>query len=548
MLKKYGITLFWAICVVLAALRFLWLGDAPLRYDESHNMIRAVDCAERLLSDPVGVLTGSPSKLFHALAVALFGITEFATRFPVVVQSLIISLFVFLVGNRFFGRKIGRWALLISLLLPFNFSYGRYAQYDIGQTFYFVIGLYFLFSWIYEERIVGRWLAPLFLALAFLSKYNALILQSIILFSYMLCGLKESRRYRVGIENLVFTGVFVLIFSSYNLPTFLVNLAGWVATVLGVSGGSSGGEGLSLFAAFLTAANFHFVAFTLLWFVVLGYAVVYFRELNERERMLFFSVLLYSCAVAVQGRLQMRYLNLESPLFALLAGSVFVNATAQNLPRWFCLVLCAGAVQCGYEYYNYYLYEKTTMPYRVVYSELEALDATAPSIYLPKNFPLNYAGIYQLDLMVARDGARDAAKSSVYHFAHKPFPYADTVQEDCPSRVKMEGAIDKSIALLSRMDLEAVKKLWADFIAAEKSKQAPKLISLEQFLNAPHIPRGSFYLKIIQSPRMYPLLEKHVELSKHVGIPHQENIWRVFFASGTEYPCMVLYKKDGMLE
>ncbi len=541
MFKKYGTPLFWLFCVILAASRFIGLGFAPLRYDESHQLIRAADCVEKMNRDLGGLqaVFSDPSIIFHALSVSLFGATEFATRLPVVIQGLFICLFAYFTARRFVGEKEARWILLVSMILPFIFAYSRYAQYDIGQTFYFTMGLYALFCWIFDQKSWGRWCAPALFALAFLSKYNAIIMQGVVLGSYLLCGLRQKSRWWACIENVFLTGIFILLFSLNQLSEFIADLLGWVSVLF-----SSRNEtvALGMGNSILTVFGYHFIAFSGLFFIAVIWGLVRLKKQSEPLRVIILTVLFYLVAVALQGRVQMRYLCLIIAPGSVLVGLALMKlAEMKRVWAWVLIGLSAG--QCVYEYGCYYAFETAGVPYREVRIELEKLEKEASAIYLPVNFPLNYAGIYQLEFMAAMDGVKDSQKAKVYHIDLHPLPYAEVATYNYPSRLRLQQVIQTLPFVFKDQGVAGVRDAGLSFVESERrGKPKRESLSLEQFFEDSRISENAYFLKMEQALPMYPDLTSLIRFdAEEVGC--SENVRRVFYFSARNVPCAVLYSK-----
>ena len=87
LLKQNSILLSILLLIGLGLARFIYLGYAPLRYDEIHNLIRSVEFDVNIENIFLEMVKGSPSQFLHFLSVKSFGPNEFATRFPVVIQA-----------------------------------------------------------------------------------------------------------------------------------------------------------------------------------------------------------------------------------------------------------------------------------------------------------------------------------------------------------------------------------------------------------------------------------------------------------------------------
>ena len=116
--------------------------------DENHVAIFARAILER--GKPVlvnGYHTGAYQWLlywFMAFSMKIFGINEFAARFPSVVFGVLTIFVIYLLGKRVFGKKVGIIAAFLIAFLNIEILFSRQARpYQILQFFY-VLGAYFV--------------------------------------------------------------------------------------------------------------------------------------------------------------------------------------------------------------------------------------------------------------------------------------------------------------------------------------------------------------------------------------------------------------------
>lgn len=538
-IKKYTTLSIIIFLVCLGAARFAFLGYSPLRYDEIHNLIRAVEFDIYIKNIFLSFLQGNPSQIFHYLAINLFGTSEFANRFPVVIQSLIIVLFTYLMASSLFNKRTGVIAALISLLLPFNFAYSRYAQYDIGQTCFFVMGAYF-FLCNRDATVKKNILSAIFFGLAFLSKYNSLILQLLIYFAIIVNSFKDQKRWQYVCLNCVSFLVAIVLFKLLYFQDFAVNLIGWLSVLL--HGHSSAG-GKTFYDSFYLVSKQFIVAFTLPIVFVLIYSVKNFLQRDNSVRVFTLIVVLYYVVLMAQGRLGTRYLNLISPFIVVLCsfeiGNLFnIKNKMKGVLMLSLLVLCFVA-QVSISYYSYYNWERNWPVFREIGAFLQKdIEPNGRRIFLPKLFPLNYVGIMQLDSRF-KYGSRYPEKCEIYHIRYSPYNCNEQSTKNARALLK-EWLIENRKDML----LFKIRSLRESFKNFNKRRQESEIIhrwfSLEELMQGDLLKKGDVVLILCSNYQLYPLLwpkePNYDELENNNIIKEHENL-KTFHYNGTDIVC-----------
>lgn len=104
----------------------------------------------------------------------------FLARLPMILLFGLAAWFVYLLGRDMFGSRAGLASLLLFSFSPNFLAHGRLVATDVGVTFGFVATLYFLHRYIKEERKTDLLLTGIFLGLANLFKFSALILYPVL--------------------------------------------------------------------------------------------------------------------------------------------------------------------------------------------------------------------------------------------------------------------------------------------------------------------------------------------------------------------------------
>ncbi len=130
-------------------------------------------------------------KIALLLSHTLFGVNEFAARFPSVVFSFLSGIYVLKTINLYYGRERGMVGFCLLLFMPGFFYYSNFAYLEMGVIFFIcATGFYFL-RHLEQKEGKDYLLAMLFLSLGFLYKQYTIgllpIYAAYVLFLYY-CG------------------------------------------------------------------------------------------------------------------------------------------------------------------------------------------------------------------------------------------------------------------------------------------------------------------------------------------------------------------------
>ncbi len=493
------------ICMLSAA-RFAFLGHASLRYDEIHNLIRAIDFRVYTGSLPASILSNNSSALFHYLSVQIFGAGEWAARFPVVVQSLVIVLMTFLIARHFLSTRTATIAVFLSLLLPFDFAFARYAQYDIGQTCYFMIGAYFFLC----NDSLGRkrnLLGALFFALAFMGKFNSLIIQGIVYLGFLGTAFRDVKAWRYVILNALLFVVGFLIYKIWYFPDFVTQAAAWFSVIVMKPEGATAtplpGVAFKVLEKLCTTVTLPLLA-------VLLYAIGCAWRQTRFVKILAVTCALYFLVLVFQGRLGERYLNLVMPFVMILAAhglTGLIDARTAQVRRLILGVLAFGfAAQIFISYSEYFRWENRHEPFRELGSYLQnEIEPTGCRIFLPKSFPFYYVGIEQMESAYDH-GLRDKRKGDLYHIAYSPYSLNEQVAVQT-SRGLLKQWLTENQARVLSLDVDFIRKdLKAYMKTNERSDDIHKRYSLDELLAGNILDDGDVIFVRDRDDEMYPSL------------------------------------------
>lgn len=105
-----------------------------------------------------------------ALSYMIFGISEFATRLPIVLSALGSNFLVYLIGKELYGKKVG---VVSAFVMAFSFQFvinSRYASPEIPLTFFFTLTLYFFIVGYKRRKFLYILLSYVSLGLVVLTK------------------------------------------------------------------------------------------------------------------------------------------------------------------------------------------------------------------------------------------------------------------------------------------------------------------------------------------------------------------------------------------
>ncbi len=155
------------------------------------------------------------------LSTALFGLNEFAIRFPSALAGLGTIFLVYRIGHLLEGRRFG---ILAAMVMTFAFQFAinaRYAAPAISLTFFFTLTIYWFLKGYHREQFKYIFLSYIALGLAILTKgYPYLIIIGSIILFYIL--LDQKFRWKAFFKKLGFLRLYL------GLPLAIVIGMTWI--------------------------------------------------------------------------------------------------------------------------------------------------------------------------------------------------------------------------------------------------------------------------------------------------------------------------------
>lgn len=135
-------------------------------------------------------------------------------RLPTMLISILLSLAVFLITRRFFGKLVALLALTFCVFEPNLIAHSRYITTDIGVTLLFFLSIYYFGEFLNNPNGKSVFLAAVFFALAQVAKFSAVILIPIFLLLIIIKCLHPSRKEFISKVNkkFILVSLFVFIF------------------------------------------------------------------------------------------------------------------------------------------------------------------------------------------------------------------------------------------------------------------------------------------------------------------------------------------------
>jgi 4-amino-4-deoxy-L-arabinose transferase-like glycosyltransferase len=202
--------LFLVFALIYAVFVSLGLAGTPIQWDEAAHLSNGVF----LLHGEYTEFSSFYPPLFDAVTVGFFrvlGVTVVSARLVSVVFSLLSLWVVFELVCRLYGSKIALVASVLLGLFPGYFWLSRVAMIETMLVFFFVLSLFFFFSWLRNRQDKMLVLGGLALGLGFLTKYQVLVAGVIMLVSLLLLARDHLKLRLSKFALLILTAVAVVI-------------------------------------------------------------------------------------------------------------------------------------------------------------------------------------------------------------------------------------------------------------------------------------------------------------------------------------------------
>ncbi len=335
------------ICILCYLIFFKDLGEYSVRmWDESRNGVNAIEMLRN--GNPiVTYYNGSPDMwntkppLFIwsvVLSFHIFGINEFALRFPSALSASLVAISMYLFASKYLKNKwIGIFSTLI-LFSSFGFSdthIGRSGDYDALLTFLTFNASIFTFIYLQDLKNQKLIKATIFWTLAVLTKGIAgiLLIPGIFVYSILtkkIASLVKNKQLWISV------GIFLLFVVAYYLSRNFLNpgymAAVWEEELFGRATSSNTSEGMFVYYwKLLTEFRFQY------WSYIVPVSILaYFLTDNKTyKNWILFSYITIVFFYIIISLTQAKNMWYDAQLypFASLLIATFVIKSIQKLPK-----------------------------------------------------------------------------------------------------------------------------------------------------------------------------------------------------------------------
>ncbi|MBI3190751.1 glycosyltransferase family 39 protein [archaeon] len=174
-----------------------------------------------LYADNKPVWNDRPFDMTNIIGVYGIDYYLFLTRLPIAIMSLILGIFIFVWARKLYGDKAAIFSLILFCFEPTIIAHSAVATTDMTAATFVFIAMYFFWRF-YERRTnYNGVVAGIFLGLALLTKFTALLLLPIVLFLF----LYKFRPIRKNIKLIVlyFALAFVVVWGFYGFQVDTIN-------------------------------------------------------------------------------------------------------------------------------------------------------------------------------------------------------------------------------------------------------------------------------------------------------------------------------------
>jgi uncharacterized protein (TIGR03663 family) len=180
------------LLIILAILtRFPGLGDRVMSHDEVNHVVPSFDFykGRGYRHDPV---THGPLQ-FHLITFSyfLFGDSDFASRLPHALFSVMTIGFIAIFYRRYLGRVGAFAAAILFLISPFMTFYGRYARNESINIFLYIVALFYVLRFLENRELKHLFITTIALSLNFTSKETAYIFSAQLLAFLFILTIRE---------------------------------------------------------------------------------------------------------------------------------------------------------------------------------------------------------------------------------------------------------------------------------------------------------------------------------------------------------------------
>lgn len=132
-------------------------------------------------------------------------------RLPIVLLSLMLSVYVFVWARQLFGPAAGWASLLLCVFSPTLLAHSRFVTFDAPLAVFYTITLYHFWRWQRDGRWIHSIAGGLALGLALATKFSGVILLPVLLLLLPICLLK---RHALSVKNILLGTALALLLAA----------------------------------------------------------------------------------------------------------------------------------------------------------------------------------------------------------------------------------------------------------------------------------------------------------------------------------------------
>ncbi len=298
-LSKRARTIFWLLLMGSASfLRMPNLGKLGLWGDEGFTAISAAAILEHgypLLPSGGIYPRALLFSYIEAFSAKIFGLNEFALRFPNTIFGLAGIWMTYLLGQRLYGKRVGYVAAVLMAFSIWEITFSRYARMYVFFQFFYLLSIYFFYRGFIEGERFYRRFTPLLWILTITIHQIGVSLAALLLIPFFIDGYHHVKKWKL----ILGVGGLALVWKLYiSFQAFLRSPV--------VSTSDSGKAAASKLPIALPPLNLwlevfqkdRFIFYLLCGLVILCVSFFVFRacsKSNQCMQYLFFTLILLAC-------------------------------------------------------------------------------------------------------------------------------------------------------------------------------------------------------------------------------------------------------------
>lgn len=253
------------------------------------------------------------SSAFNVPISALFGLNEFSIRLNAAIGGWVSLIIIYIIFLRHTDKLTALFALILLTFNPFLISFNRFGHVDSLQTTFLLAGLLFVDRYCLsaKPRVLALFISSFLFSIAFLLKYNAVVMIAMILaLYYFIFNLKLKNVFLVILLIIGFTGLL-----------FVDQLDKLLGTIFGAFGYTKLDTEISTTNSlyqkavhvkndFIFYLKAHVIYFEYTVFPILT-GLLFLKKIENRffRFLVFFSIIYFLCLILL-GRSFYRYLQI----------------------------------------------------------------------------------------------------------------------------------------------------------------------------------------------------------------------------------------------